>query len=242
MAADQKTVGQLTPIAVFPHSHICSGPAKDSLKVLQSRLHDIEICLLKVLSTISDDELTTALEKSAVDLVASEDLGSQYPLDTTAAVRSWQRVRSPETRDQGQNSSCPLESIDSARLSPNYDVDTVCATEHPEPETTWQIASAPFERGHAAVHAATRLHESLSGELERGGVAKADELTLSRSSNPPSTHLPLAGYSPMENHDIQQRQQPVLSDIQQYLPGASGALGMASLPLSQQEFPGHLFW
>lgn len=241
MAADQKTVGQLTPIAVFPHSHICSGPAKDSLKVLQSRLHDIEICLLKVLSTISDDELTTALEKSTMNLVVSEDLGSQYPLDTTAAVRSWQRVRTPETRDQGQNSSCPLESIDSARLSPNYDVDTVCATEHPESETTWQIASAPSERGHAAVHAATRLHESLSGESERGGLAKADELTLSRSSNPPSTHLPLAGYSPMKNHDVQ-RQQPVLSDIQQYLPGASGALGMASLPLQQQEFPGHLFW
>jgi hypothetical protein len=228
----------------LPRSHVHSGPAKDSLKLLQLRLQEVETCLLKVLSVIPDDELTTALAKSTADFAASENLGeSPCPMDTTSAVRSWQRVRTTDSTDQEKDLECLPDPTDCDGVSPNYHVDTTCATEDTDP--AWQIASAPLEQGHTTNHTSQIPPQSLPsghGKIVRAG---GEEARLSHSNNPLVTHMALADCSSMETHDIQQ--QLIQSTVDQHSPYVSDLPNLARL--SQQPaqpggtgFPEHLFW
>ena len=236
----------------FPRSHMRSGPAKDFLKVLQSRLHEVEICLLRVLSAISDDELTTALEKPVANFATSEDVGehlwSQSPMKTTSAVRSWQRVHTTNSTDRGGEPNEPLNPVDDGVTPSNYDSNTACATE--DIDSTWQTESAPFERGHTTSHASTTPRQFSPSELRKDDVVEDHETRLSHSSLPPRALSTLPGYSATQKHDIQQ--QPVSSPVRQCSSVISQGPDLACLPLAQQAslpvepdgpgFPGHLFW
>jgi len=226
-----------------------SGPAKDFLKVLQSRLHDVETCLLRVLSAISDDELTSALQKSAVNFATSKDIGdhlwSQSSLKSTSAVRLWQRVRTTDgTNRQGHDG--PVQSADGDVASPNYDSNIACATG--DIESAWQTASAPFDRGHTTSRASTTPRQFPIGLGK--DVATNNENRLSHSSLPPLAHFTLADHSATQKHDMQQ--QIVPSPVRQCSPVMSQEPDLACLPPSQQlslpvqpdgtSFPGHLFW
>lgn len=225
-----------------------SGPAKDSLKLLQSRLHDVETCLLRVLSTISDGNLSKALEKPAADFGVSEDLGLQYPMDTTSAVRSWQRVRTTDITKQGDKFDCTLDSANGDGASPDYNVDAAGAAEYIE--STWQPESAPFEQDHATSHQTS--YRLLPSGLGTDEVAQGDEARLSHSSNPQSTHLGIAATHGMSTEKHDTTQQASSSTVRQGLSVMSGVPDLAYLPRSQQapvpiqpggtEFPGHLFW
>jgi hypothetical protein len=227
-----------------------SGPAKDFLKVLQSRLHDVETCLLRVLSAISDDELTTALQKPTMNFATSGDIGEhlwlQYPLQTTSSVRSWQRLRTTNSTDRGGKPDGPFNPADGGVTSSDYDSNTACATG--DICSAWKTASALLERGHTTSPASTTPRRSPLSELGKDDVAKDNQTRLSHSSLP--SHFTPAGYSATEKHDTQQ--QPVSSPVHQCLSVMSQGPDLASLPLLQQAslsvqpdipgFPEHLFW
>lgn len=224
-----------------------SGPAKDSLKLLQFRLQEVETCLLKVLSVIPDDELTTALAKPSADFAASENPGespwSPCPMDTTSAVRSWQRVRTTDSTHQEKDLGCLPDPTDRDGVSLNYDVDTTCPTEDTNP--TWQIASAPLEQGHTTDHTSQIPPQSFPSGLGEGSVTGGEEARLSHSNNPPVIHMALTDCSSTETHDIQH--QLIQSTVNQHSPPVSELPNLA-FPSQQPAqpggtgFPEHLFW
>lgn len=109
------------------------------MKTLQSRLLEVETCLLKVLLATSDQNLGAALETFKETSVPSETLGQEHywpktPLDTVSSVRQWQDVRTksrenlPQATDrfpstQESNDASSQKSDTSARqvtsISPN---------------------------------------------------------------------------------------------------------------------------
>jgi len=248
MAADQETVSRFLLLLAFQtHTCIYSGPAKDSLKILQSRLQDVETCLLKVLSTISDSDLSKALEKSASDFMVSEDLGSRYPMDTTSAVRSWQQVRTTHETDQGKDPDSPLDPTDVDGASPKYHIDTACDTENVR--SAWQIASTPFEQDLATSYA-SRTPQYLSSDRGTHEVAEGDDARQSHSSNPQARHPTITDDPSTRIHDTQHHH--LSSTLYQSSSVASDFSDLACLPFSQQaslpvqsgvtDFPEHLFW
>lgn len=75
-----------------------SGPAKDSMKVLQSRLLEVETCLLKLLSATSDDDLASALQTFKEISVPSVTVSHEHyspntSMGTVSSVRQWQNAR-----------------------------------------------------------------------------------------------------------------------------------------------------
>lgn len=68
------------------------------MRTLQSRLLEVETCLLKVLSAISDQSLCAALETFKDMSAPSDTLGREHhwpktPLDAVSSVRQWQEIR-----------------------------------------------------------------------------------------------------------------------------------------------------
>lgn len=223
--------------------------------MLQSRLHNVETCLLRVLSAISDDELTSALQKSTANFATSEDTGehlwSQSSLESTSAVRLWQRVRTTDGTDRRGKPDGPVQTADSNVASLNYDSNIACATG--DIESAWQTASAPFDRGHTTSRASTaprQLPPIELGKDESDDVATDNENRLSHSSLPPPAHFTLGDCSATQKHDIQQQSVP--SPVHQCFSVMPQDPDLACLPPSQQaslpvqpdrpSFPGHLFW
>ncbi|OJJ39538.1 hypothetical protein ASPWEDRAFT_169380 [Aspergillus wentii DTO 134E9] len=82
------------------------GPAKGYIEALEHRLHETESVLLKLLSRLSDDQLSSTLSppkrtsRSNIDLaytpfsrLGKQDAGfwKKFPLDTPENIREWQR-------------------------------------------------------------------------------------------------------------------------------------------------------
>ncbi|EAW23351.1 uncharacterized protein NFIA_020590 [Aspergillus fischeri NRRL 181] len=102
-------------------SHQGRGPAKGYIEALEHRLHETEQMLLRLLAHMTDEQLSTALERDQSPFLRSgkndAQYWRQYPLRTARDLRKWQQDCLAETRVAGLPMFSPSRRIDASAQS-----------------------------------------------------------------------------------------------------------------------------